>query len=43
MPPFYKRLWQWGYYDRIIRGGADLAKTRRYISHHPLRGDIRQG
>jgi hypothetical protein len=28
--------WQTGYYDRIIRNGAELARVRRYIRENHL-------
>lgn len=30
-------LWQRGYYDHVIRNGADLDETRRYIRDNPAR------
>ncbi len=30
------RIWQKGYYDRIIRGKLELANTRRYIENNPI-------
>lgn len=32
-----ERLWQRGYYDRIVRSNAALARVRRYISLNPVR------
>ncbi len=31
------RLWQRGYYERIIRDGAHLERVRRYIRNNPRR------
>lgn len=31
------RLWQKGYYDRIVRGERDLNAYRRYIIENPIR------
>jgi len=30
-------IWQRGYYERIIRDEADLARIRRYIDENPAR------
>ena len=30
------RIWQKGYYDRIIRGPQELENTRRYIENNPV-------
>jgi putative transposase len=31
------RVWQRGYYEHVIRNEADLAETREYIVHNPLK------
>ena len=36
-PPFDSRVWQRGYYDRIIRDAESLARVRRYIAANPAR------
>jgi REP element-mobilizing transposase RayT len=36
-PPFEGRLWQRGYYERIVRNESELARTRDYIAANPLR------
>jgi putative transposase len=36
-PPYDGRLWQRGYYDRIVRNEYDLNKFRRYIGANPAR------
>jgi REP element-mobilizing transposase RayT len=33
--PFSSRLWQRGYYDRVIRNEQDLDRIRRYINDNP--------
>ncbi len=35
--PFAGRLWHRNYYDRIIRDDHELAATRDYIHHNPLK------
>ena len=30
-------IWQRGYYEHIIRGGADLQSIRQYIQDNPLK------
>ncbi len=32
-----ERVWQRGYYDRVIRGDAELAQVRQYIRDNPVR------
>ncbi|MBP9763765.1 MAG: transposase [Gammaproteobacteria bacterium] len=34
--PFYKRLWQRGYYEHVIRDAKSLQKIREYIIQNPL-------
>jgi REP element-mobilizing transposase RayT len=34
--PFYERLWQKGYYDRIINNKYELFAVRKYICDNPL-------
>ena len=34
--PFYKRLWQRGYHEHIIRNENDLNRIREYIVNNPL-------
>jgi hypothetical protein len=34
--PFYEKLWQRGYYDRIIRNELELYAIRKYIINNPL-------
>ncbi len=36
-PPFPGRLWQRGYYERIIRDDSELARVREYIATNPTR------
>ena len=38
--PFYNKLWQRNYYDRIIRNEDELNKIREYIIHNPLKWDL---
>jgi REP element-mobilizing transposase RayT len=35
-PPFPARLWQRGYYERIIRGEKELDAARKYILENPM-------
>jgi putative transposase len=35
--PFDGRLWQRGYYERVIRNAAELDRIRRYIIENPMR------
>ncbi len=32
--PFHRRVWQRGYYERIIRDVQELDAIRAYITHH---------
>jgi len=34
--PFYEKLWQRGYYDRIIRNEKELLAIRKYIINNPI-------
>ena len=34
-PPFHGRLWQRGYYERVIRDDDELNRIRRYIVENP--------
>ena len=36
-PPFQTRLWQRGYYDRVIRNERELQAIREYIDLNPIR------
>lgn len=36
-PPFYGRLWQRNYYERIIRNEIELEQIRTYIAENPSR------
>jgi REP element-mobilizing transposase RayT len=36
-PPFPGRLWQRGYYERILRGEKELNGARRYILENPMK------
>jgi putative transposase len=40
-PPFYERLWQRGYHERIVRTDEGLARARRYIEENPQRWLLR--
>lgn len=33
--PYDQRLWQWNYYEHIVRGRAELDRCRRYIAANP--------
>lgn len=35
--PFDQRLWQRGYFDRVVRDDASLDAYRRYIRENPTR------
>jgi putative transposase len=37
--PFDKKLWQRGFYDRIIRNGVDLGRIEQYIINNPNEWD----
>jgi REP element-mobilizing transposase RayT len=41
-PPFPGRLWQRGFYDRVIRREEELARTRDYILQNPLRWSLKR-
>ena len=34
--PFYKKLWQRNYYERIIRNDKELITIRQYIINNPV-------
>ena len=36
-PPFYGRLWQRNFYERVIRDGYEMNELRGYIRDNPLR------
>lgn len=36
-PPFARRVWQRGYYERIVRDDQALARIRHYIRENPVR------
>lgn len=40
--PFYKRLWQHRYYERIIRDKNGLNRVREYIINNPMAWHLRQ-
>ncbi len=35
VPPFYKRLWQPSFHDRIIRDENDMIRIKEYIRNNP--------
>jgi REP-associated tyrosine transposase len=37
---FGRRLWQEGYYDRVLRDDDDSAAVIRYIVNNPIRGGL---
>lgn len=39
LPPFYKKIWQRGYYERIVRNKKVLENIINYINENPLRWD----
>jgi putative transposase len=41
-PPFQGRLWQRGFYDRIIRDDEELAAAREYVVHNVQRWILKQ-
>lgn len=41
-PPFAGRLWQRGFYDRVIRTDEDLNEVRAYILSNPQRQMLRE-
>jgi len=38
--PFYKKLWQRNYYERIIRNENELNRFRKYIIENPSKWDL---
>ena len=38
--PFSGRLWQWNYYEHIIRNDESLYRIREYIMTNPLRWEL---
>jgi putative transposase len=38
-PPFDRRIWQRGYYERVVRGEPELNAARQYIAANPARRD----
>lgn len=40
--PFYKRLWQRGYHEHIIRNENDLNRVREYIINNPMTWHLHQ-
>ena len=36
-PPFARRLWQRGYYDRVLRNDDEIAHARGYIARNPAK------
>lgn len=36
-PPLRGRVWQRGFYDHVIRNGADFLEKARYIENHPFK------
>jgi REP element-mobilizing transposase RayT len=41
-PPFHGKLWQQGFYDRVIRDDQELAAIRAYVVQNPLRWSLKQ-
>lgn len=41
-PPFSRKLWQYNYYEHIIRNDRDLETKRAYIDRNPARWQERQ-
>ena len=39
-PPFYGRLWQRNFYERIIRDGYEMNELRAYIRDNPVRLEL---
>ena len=37
-PAFDRRLWQRGYWERVVRSEASLVRLRRYIEENPRQG-----
>jgi REP element-mobilizing transposase RayT len=35
--PFYEKLWQRGFYDRVVRNRGELFVIRKYICNNPLK------
>jgi REP element-mobilizing transposase RayT len=41
-PPFHVRLWQRGFYDRVIRDERQLNAIREYMMQNPLRWSLNE-
>jgi putative transposase len=41
-PPFHGRLWQPGFYDRVMRDDQELNAIREYVMQNPLRWSLRE-
>ena len=41
-PAFHGRLWQSGFYDRIIRDDKELNAVREYVMQNPLRWSLKE-
>jgi REP element-mobilizing transposase RayT len=41
-PPFHGKLWQQGFYDRVIRDDRELAAIRAYVVQNPLRWSLKR-
>jgi REP element-mobilizing transposase RayT len=41
-PPFHGKLWQQGFYDRVIRDDRELAAIRAYVGQNPLRWSLKE-
>jgi putative transposase len=40
--PFHGRLWQPGFYDRVMRDDQELNAIREYVMQNPLRWSLRE-
>ena len=37
LPPFHGKIWQKGYYERVLRSEEEVYQVRKYIQENPLK------
>lgn len=37
LPPFHEKIWQKGYYERVLRSEEEVYQVRKYIQENPLK------
>ena len=42
LPAFYKKIWQKGFYEHVIRSEEELYQVQRYIQENPLKLQLLQ-